>query len=167
MEGIVDTVLRLSNRQGGTRTFIPSSVDVLGVLSDLIPQLESHYNRKIEIEKSDSVPTIFADKELLVLLISNLIRNIFRHTSREARAWITFAQPTKDFFTIKISDNGPGLSEERLAAANEDKAESDSLGIGLNLCKQIARVSRMGLYFENLSEGGLCVHITCPLNSSN
>jgi signal transduction histidine kinase len=165
MDEIVHTVLRLSFNQNRTRTFIPTSFNILEAIGELTPKLEFHFHRRIEIQTPSETPLIFADRELFILLISNLIRNIFKHTSTHTRAWISFEATNKNVLTLKISDNGTGLSKEQLQAANDDKPESDALGIGLNLCKQIARVSRIGMHFENRAEGGLAVFVDCPRSS--
>lgn len=163
MDEIVRTVLRLSLSQNPARTFLPSSVPLNDLFKELIPKLEVHFSRRIDIELPASTPILFADRELLVLLISNLVRNIFKHTPPQTKAKVQFKESMKNLLTIEISDNGPGLPAEVLSSANDDRAESANLGIGLNLCKQIARVSRIGLQFENQIGGGLCVRIQCPL----
>jgi signal transduction histidine kinase len=165
MDEIVRTVLRLSSSQNRTRTFIPASIDVLETLKEILPPLEQHFGRKIALEDTATKPIIFADRELFILLMSNLVRNIFVHTSGVTKAWISFETPKKDLLTIKISDKGPGLPAKILEAVNHASGESSALGIGLNLCKQIASVSRIGLHFENNAGGGLSVYVHCPLTS--
>lgn len=163
MDEIVHTVLRLSLKQNKTRTFIPTSFNLIEVLNELVPKLEVHFGRKVEIQSPATTPVVYADRELLILLISNLVRNIFKHTAGGTRAWISFEYSKKDLLTLKISDSGPGLTADLLTAANDEKTESEGLGIGLNLCKQIARVSRIGLHFENRDGGGLDVSVRIPL----
>lgn len=164
IDEIVKTVLRFAAKDRKAQPYKPESFESTTFLKDLLPSLEKILHRPIQLKEIEKdLPLIFVDKELLTLLISNLIRNIDKHTPSATEGVITVSKISNKSVQIEISDNGPGLPENVLQDVNsQDPSPGGSLGLGLSLCKQIAAVNRLGLYFDNRRHGGLCVQILCP-----
>lgn len=165
IEEIISTILGITEREAKTKTYSPLSVDLPALLREIAPRIERWVNRPFTFEIDPKVPVFaFLDRELFILLVSNLLRNIARHAPRETPASVRMTTTRSDI-SIEIRDRGPGLSPSLLEAANSPRAEEELLGVGLNLCKEIARLNRLILRFENQPTGGLAVRISCPISS--
>lgn len=98
--------------------------------------------------------------------IENILRNAVRYTGEERRGEdkkikIT-ASPKNDLVTIKISDDGPGVSEEELDQIFEvfyrstpKKKNTPGYGLGLSIAKQAIHLHHGKIHACNKPEGGL------------
>jgi signal transduction histidine kinase len=163
IEEIVATVLRISVQDGAVRPYAPETIDLDSFLRELLPKYERYTGRTFVLAPAGiQDPSIFADRELLTLLLGNLLRNVARHTPLPTQAEVRVFPQGSSEIAIEIADRGPGLSADLLQAVNSDQMGSELLGIGLSLCKQIANVSHLKLEFANRPEGGLTARISCP-----
>ncbi len=163
MDHIVQTVLRFSVLEPDAKIYRPATIDLRILFTEILPPLERWINRKISFEVGKNLkPIVFVDRDLFSLLISNLVRNIAKHTPESTEASILIHSGVSGAVIVEISDRGPGLPAEVLEAVNQEEAATEHLGIGLRLCRQIAIVSRLDLRFENRAEGGVTARISCP-----
>lgn len=166
MEEIVHTVLRLSQSQTKALSVQIELIDLPAVAQKIAMSLSKLYQRKIEVDVPQdlkNVPRILTDPELFELLLGNLVRNICRHTPQEVEGRISFERTSDGWTCVRVKDEGPGVSDEILRAMNEEGGGSEALGVGLTLVKQIARVLRLKIQFEN--RGGLEVRIWASVAS--
>ena len=111
---------------------------------------------------------MLADRTLLTRSMNNLLDNCRKYGA--GRAAIT-AAVTGGTVQIAVSDNGPGVDEEKLEKIFELGYRTDGArqnpaggsGIGLAVVKKAAAQMRGSVKAENLNGGGLCVMLTLPL----
>jgi nitrogen fixation/metabolism regulation signal transduction histidine kinase len=104
--------------------------------------LENPVETKIIFENNNIDCEIFADENLISLVLINLIKNALEANESKAGGIIRIWSETKDnLHEIIVSDNGPGIDE-----SNIDKifipfftTRQNGTGIGLSLSKQIIR----------------------------
>ncbi len=88
---------------------------------------------------------IFADKEKIKSLVSNLISNAIKYTDENGRVDICLNR-FKNFYELRVKDNGIGIEEKEIDLIFEhmyrvEKSrvkEVDGFGIGLAICKNVA-----------------------------
>jgi signal transduction histidine kinase len=112
----------------------------------------------LEVQVSDSEPArrLQADPDLLAAALANLFDNALRHGARTAAVEV-------DGDSLRLSDDGPGVDEERLQALQsaldcEDYAAFT--GLGLILCDLIARAHGGRLQLRRSTLGGLCAEMS-------
>jgi nitrogen fixation/metabolism regulation signal transduction histidine kinase len=104
--------------------------------------LENPSKTRIIFDNNNSDSEIYADENLVSLVLINLIKNAIEanegNDKGRVRIWSAFKDNTHE---INVSDNGPGIEESNL-----DKifipfftTRSNGTGIGLSLSKQIIR----------------------------
>lgn len=111
---------------------------------------------------------MLADRTLLTRSMNNLLDNCRKYGA--GRAAIT-AAVTGEMVRIAVSDNGPGVDEEKLEKIFELGYRTDGArqnpaggsGIGLAVVKKAAAQMRGSVKAENLDGGGLCVTLALPL----
>ena len=106
---------------------------------------EINQNVKLIFNPSNESYRVFADKERIYQVISNLIRNAVKFTTGDQAKIEIILEKVKDnkeneWISIKIRDNGTGIDPEilpRLFSKFTTKSEFGGTGLGLYISKQI------------------------------
>ena len=90
------------------------------------------------------------NKDLAEILINNLIANAIRHTKRNGDIYI---ESNKEIFIITNSATNGSLQQEKLFQRFQKQSNHpNSLGLGLEICKQICKISGLQLEYEFKNE---------------
>lgn len=110
--------------------------------------------------------TIYADEDMISLALSNLVNNAIKFTPEGGRIEI-IASPDTQGVSIKVIDNGVGISEERQKKINGYGIDSTpgtdgekGTGLGLIICRDF--VHQNGGYFginSELGKGSTCYFV--------
>ena len=119
------------------------------VLDDIIDEAMHHVDRHaenhiIEVRKSSEMILVNVDVHLIIQVIVNLMDNAVKYTPEGSTICLE-TEKRDGKVLVKVSDNGPGISEEERSNIfemfyNGKKDISDSrrsIGMGLALCKSI------------------------------
>ena len=91
----------------------------------------------------------------------NLIANAIKFTPENSTVRILLREEGAHL-TVRVADQGPGLSEETQKHMfdkfyqGDTSHKQDGNGLGLALVKRILSIEQAGIYAENLPEGGCC-----------
>lgn len=91
----------------------------------------------------------------------NLIANAIKFTPENSTVKILLREEGAHL-TVRVADQGPGLSEETQKHMfdkfyqGDTSHKQDCNGLGLALVKRILSIEQAGIYAENLPEGGCC-----------
>jgi signal transduction histidine kinase len=141
------------------------SCDVNAMLNETLWLLKNDFLRhQIEIigELHENLPTVYADPQQLAQVFLNLLANARQALERvDHERQIIVRTALLDgnhnsLIEIRISDNGPGISAERLPRIFEpfytSRSEVTGAGLGLSICHRI--VSSLRGTIEAESEVG-------------
>lgn len=148
--------------------------------------LNKAFETTLEIEKSiasgkgitlnydiDPDITIFADNDMMQLILRNLIGNAIKFTRDNGHVTIG-AQVALPNCVISIQDDGIGISKERQADIFSLKADSTygtknekGVGLGLLLCMEFIKAQGGDIWFESQPETGTCFYISIPMKDNN
>jgi signal transduction histidine kinase len=142
----------------------PFSKDELN-LSDLTTSVAQefttrYYDRKLEIKVEPDVE-IEGDPLLLKLLLSNLLENANKYSSRDK--WIRLSlSGDVNAVQYKISDEGAGVPPEEkenvfkkfYRIGDEQTRKTKGTGLGLYLCKKIAKDHKGDIWIEDNKPSG-------------
>ncbi|MCR4660360.1 MAG: sensor histidine kinase [Bacteroidales bacterium] len=96
----------------------------------------------VELEHDASTLRVEADRELVLIMLRNLVSNALRHTShgRVSLSAETYADDPR-FVRVAVEDTGSGMDAETLADLfrSDKPAPSGGSGFGLILCRYIVR----------------------------
>jgi signal transduction histidine kinase len=109
----------------------------------------------IEFQASEAAVVIEGRPVLVALAIRNLVDNAMRHTPAGTHIVVSVGPGA----TVRVADNGPGLSAETQQFARNrfwraDWSRSDSAGLGLSIVERICEVHGATFRIENRPEGG-------------
>jgi two-component system sensor histidine kinase/response regulator len=132
------------------------------------------YRKGIELEYLlDPTITIFADREMMQLIVRNLVGNAIKFTSEGGT--IAIGSEVRDNnCVISIRDNGIGIPADKQDAIFSLNVQSTfgtknekGVGLGLLLCQEFIHAQNGKLWFESTEESGTCFYISIPLHQES
>lgn len=136
-------------------------VNIINKLADIIHLFENTKNVKFDTDFNDLKELyVYADKEQLLIVFSNLIKNGIQAVPKERDALIKIkVKEIKDYIKICIADNGKGIPDElkeKLFIPNFT-TKSSGMGLGLAIVKNIVENAGGEIWYEttleNISKG--------------
>ncbi len=120
-------------------------------------------------EELQSCP-IFADRELLLRVIHNLLTNAVRHNPKGCHIFAAVSDDGVNC-TITVEDDGKGADDETLEKLNrqvstslcKDGLENKRHGLGLLIVRQITELHGGSVLFSHSKHGGFSTSIVLPL----
>lgn len=152
MSSIIDR-LRLSIKlEEGKQNLIYSDVSMRSLTNESIAELKENYkNREIVLIGDDF--TVKADEMLLSIAVKNLIENALKYSEHDVKVVL-------DKDRIHIIDKGLGISKEDVSKITtkyyrvSDDGWNNSLGLGLNIVKNIVNLHGFTLELESEVDEG-------------
>lgn len=170
MSGLLTNVLdlmRLESSAGLTRADWQSLEELIGTAV--------RYNEhrlgswRIAIDIPPDLPLVFMDGQLTVQLLSNLLENASKHTPPGTSITVA-AAVIEGCVRLSVEDDGPGFGakdpEELFEKFERGQKEGHvgGVGLGLAICRAIARLHGGGIRAANRVTGGARFEITLPLD---
>ncbi len=135
----LDSLLRLARPQPPQR----AQVDLTRTVRDLTSIFHARFHRQgvtLDVECSDSTPSLPLDASLMAQLLVNLLTNSLQATERGGRVTVAVAPfPRCDGIILAVSDTGNGISPEHLERIFDPffTTKEEGTGLGLAICRQI------------------------------
>ena len=136
-------------------------LDLSDLLKDCLLDFRNRFpERKIIGEITEDV-TIKGDSLLLQILINNLLENAIKYTPRDGEIK-AILEKHGEHIDLQIQDQGPGIPESEskkifnkfYRIGNESTRKKQGTGLGLYLCKKIARDHNGDISVTNHKGGG-------------
>lgn len=154
---MLQNLLNWAISQTGGVIFRPEVLSFDEILEEIMPIFETTASLKeVTISKSINANSIFADKNMLLTIIRNLIANAIKFSETGGQIKLTTEQQDK-FILISVSDEGIGLNEEtrnNIFSSEIVKSETGTggekgTGLGLSICKEFVTKHGGTIYAEN------------------
>lgn len=158
---LVDSTLQLSSMQelGGEKSVL-DIVNVLRVTAETYKTLAEKHGNRLILDLPENLPSIFASTDGMIQVLSNLLSNAVSHTQNgEIRI---SAEVRDEKIQIHVSDDGEGIEPELLPRIFERRVGNGN-GLGLTICKQIARSNDGEIGIESEKGRGTTVTVTLPV----
>jgi len=173
MSRLSDSLLRLASLDSQHHPFHPQPVRLDRQLRDVVLSCEPQWaDKSIELELHLLETTVNADADGLNQVWLNILHNAIKFTPEGGRITIWMKENSgADSVTVRVSDSGPGISEEARARVFErfykaDPSRDRSIGgngLGLSIVKQIITLHGGTVEAEpNGADGGAVIAITLP-----
>lgn len=160
LSGVFDTIMRVARIEAAHGTDGFEKVSLAALVDDLAetfgPVVEDE-GKFLSVDSADA-DTVFADRQMLVQAIANLIQNAMRYGGDQiilkARA-----------HSIAVIDNGPGVDPDDHAkiikpmVRLDTTRQSDGTGLGLALVRAVADRHRAELVLSQTQPNGLTVSL--------
>ena len=164
---LIQDILDITKIESGNLSLQKTKFDLNEVINNVIRDLNTRKNEKEKnrhikfiFQLKDNI-RLFADKERIYQVISNLIKNAIKFASEDSKIEI-FLEKIKDekkekeSVSIKIRDNGKGIDSEilpKLFSKFTTKSEYGGTGLGLYISKNIVEAHRGTIRGYNNPDG--------------
>ena len=137
MRGMIDGLLLYSRVETEGSDFTETNVnEVLAAVEKDLQLKLTETNANLVV---DNLPTVQADKDQLVQLFENLIKNAVEHGSEDTTVEVSSMEASNGH-RFAVSDDGPGIPPEQqdnIFRLFDKGGDSDGTGIGLAICERI------------------------------
>lgn len=168
MTHLVEQLLTLSRLDEYTSQAHLEPVDLVELArnscADIAPNALA---KNIELSfNPEPCPQIDGQADLLQVLLRNLLDNAIRYTDKGGAVTVTTQLTPERLIELRISDNGSGVPEEKLALLGQRfsrmmPSTTEGVGLGLSIVIRIAKIHQAAVNFSRTSEqGGLTVIIS-------
>ncbi|MDE2314104.1 MAG: response regulator [Elusimicrobia bacterium] len=192
LEKIVDNILDLSRLESGRAQIRAHDFDaghLIKETADSFRLVSEEHGIRIECALPARMPYAYADPELFIQTLSNLIDNALRYAKKrvvisaktveepspEARApsGRTAVLAARKCLQISVIDDGPGIPPDRIGDLFNKFVQLDrstkgegykGTGLGLAICKEIIERQRGRIWVESREGEGTRFHFSIPQN---
>ena len=163
LESIVEHFLRLA----GPSELDLEQVELARIISHVCDLLRPEAAaRQIELatEVQPVLPLISADPVRLTQALMNLVINAMQAVERQGRIQVS-ASLLDEAVLLKVSDNGPGIPQEKLASIFDPyfTTKNEGSGLGLWIAQQIVTAHGGNIQVQNEASGGAVFTMVLPL----
>jgi two-component system, LuxR family, sensor kinase FixL len=124
----------------------------------------------LRMDLTDSLPVIQGDRVQLQQLLANLITNACKAMDETVPAERRLIARTRlvdgEGVWVTVADSGCGIGKENLPRIFDPffTTSAEGMGLGLTVCRTIARVHRGKLWAENNTDRGASFHLVLPIS---
>ena len=173
MTRIVQDLLVLSRLDNRRMTWRPTKFDLYaavdGMCSALFAEAKAHRHTLVMQPESSEPMPLFADKERIEQVVTNIIGNAIKYTPDGGEIRVSVCKDGKKY-VISVADNGVGIPKEDLEHIFErfyrvDKSRSTDAGgtgLGLSIAKDIIDAHGGEITMDSEYGKGTTVIITLP-----
>jgi len=175
---LIDDLYQLSLYDVGAMTYRKEQFDLVPLLRQVVDSFRPKFGgAAITLSEPNIIGVtalVFADRERLRQLFTNLLDNSLKYTDSDGCLEITVAVTEGDI-RIYFSDSGPGVAAEELPKIfarfyrleGSRSRESGGAGLGLAICRSIVEAHEGAINAKASPLGGLEIEITLPLPGVN
>lgn len=160
---LTNKVLTLSKLESHKLEMNREDVPLEPMVENLTVKFTAKAQKPVRFTAELKVPVVYADKEYLEEILSNLIDNAIKYSKPEGVDIRIRSELNEKYTVIKVHDNGLGISEadqrtifnkyERAAAGRKkNKNRPSGFGLGLNFVQQVMHAHE-GKVFVTSIEG--------------
>lgn len=169
MERLISDLLDFALIQDGRMRVEPGVMEVASVLHEtleLFGPVAAEQGARLDGHVSDAL-WVRGDRDRVLQVIANLVANAVKFTGRDGVVTIR-AEPSGHEALFSVSDTGPGMTEEALAAIwdrdhQQGPRAKGSLGLGLRIAKGLVEAHGGQLWAESHPGVGTTFYFTIPL----
>jgi len=166
LEHLIDQVLTLSRLEGSNYQEQNESTDIAEQVQQAIEDWRFQTKGKELTYSGPSQLTINAKPQLLRRVLDNLLSNACRYAQKVE---VILSSDQLGTWQLLVTDNGPGVSDERLEHLFEPFYRGDparghqgNIGLGLAIAHAAAHTQGASLSVTRAASGGLCFTLSYP-----
>lgn len=126
---------------------------------------------RTEFKPLEQAPMVKGNDKEIMQVIINILDNALKFSPNNSRVDIRLTRgPGKHFLTCNISDEGPGIPEDKQSLifkkyyrAREVRKHMDGVGLGLNIARRIVQENGGEIFVENKPDKGCTFSFTLPV----
>jgi len=171
---LVENILDFSTIEAGMKKYRFEDVAISNLVKDVADQCKEYILKKtvtLDVETSDHLPTIYADKDAISRALFNLLDNSLKYSGQGKKIHLC-AFTEGDSLLLKVQDEGIGIKKDDLKrvfekfyrSPDQGKSYIEGSGIGLTLVAHIVQAHGGEVIMESEVGKGTTVTLQLPMN---
>ncbi|MDW8301724.1 MAG: tetratricopeptide repeat protein [Bacteroidia bacterium] len=169
---LLDNLLKWSAAQMQNVKPNPATFSIQSLIAEIM-ELYSPVAQEKKIELTANVPQdyfVFADRDMLHLVLRNLVNNAIKFTPEQGKVQISVTQQGKEA-VVSITDTGVGIPQKHIdkifeGLTTRGTAAEKGTGLGLQLCKEFIQLNHGKLSVQSTENVGSMFSFTVPLSEN-
>ncbi len=170
LDRLVQDVLNAVRLESEELNLEMEPVSVIPLIHEVVEQTRPRTNnRQFLIRGKPGLPLVYADRDRVAEVLSNLLDNADKYSAPDGRVQIKL-RADETTVTISVQDEGPGLPDEVLARVfdkfyrtdGSDSQRAYGYGLGLYVCRRLVEAQGGRIWAENHPEGGAVFSFSLP-----
>jgi len=170
--GMIEDLLDISRLEEGKLLLHRSQFDLKEVVEESVKGmalLAAEEDKKLLIQLEERLPLLFADRDLIYRVLSNLLSNAIRHSFPGSEIRVMASQPSQGFVQVAVIDQGEGIAGEDQGRIFEKftqvagEGRRSGPGLGLTFCKMAIEAHGGRIWVESELGRGSVFSFTLPL----
>lgn len=167
---LMENLLQWAKSQMKGESLSPQLIDMNKLIHDVqqVVRLQAE-NKQVYLKtKADKPVYIYADKEMIEVVLRNLISNAIKFTPKEGEVIIDVKEE-EELIEVLVSDTGTGMSEEAKNKLFGDEhfttkgtSNESGTGLGLMICKEFLKKNGGNIHVESELGKGSTFAFTLP-----
>jgi PAS domain S-box-containing protein len=171
LDRLVQDVLSTTRIEAGELTLQSEPISVLPIVQQVVDQTRArHDDRSIHLPTKPGLPLVFADRDRVAEVLTNLLDNADKYSPHDREIDID-VQADQTEVTVTVRDFGKGVPPNDLdrifdkfyRADNSDAQAAYGYGLGLYVCRRLIEAQGGRIWAENARDGGAIFYFTLPV----
>ncbi|MBI5194308.1 MAG: PAS domain S-box protein [Nitrospirae bacterium] len=161
----INDLLDMDKIESGKLSVHQAAMDIRAVVNDVVQSLSpwaSHQGIELTVVSPESLPSVYADSDRVVQILTNLVGNAVKFTGRGGRVSINVSnvklkEEMNKFLKVSVIDNGRGIAIEDIdrifekfeQAGNKDSTDIKGSGLGLSIVKSLVEIHGGKIWVES------------------
>ena len=160
-ERIISSILQFARPKRPARR----KVDLRALVGTALASLEISGNIDVVNHMDRTLPAIFADREQLSIVFSNIALNAVQAMPEGGRLEVTSRYQSADRVAVSLSDTGPGIPKENVDRLFEPlfTTKAKGIGLGLAVAKALAEAHGGTIEAQGHEPKGATFTVTLPV----
>ncbi|HET7897196.1 MAG TPA: ATP-binding protein, partial [Flavisolibacter sp.] len=156
LDTLINNILISSQLEGHAYRMSKEELDLSDLVRDVVKRFSARYpDRQVQSNVEDDI-SLQGDPMLLKLLLSNLLENANKYSPKDQSIGLQLSA-TAGTIRLVVTDQGIGIPDEEKKAVfekfyrigNEETRRTSGTGLGLYICKKIARDHNGDIFIKN------------------
>jgi signal transduction histidine kinase len=182
MATLVSDLADISRIEAGRLRLEFSPVDITEVIEEVLrstQRLIDEKNHNIQVDIPEGIANVWADKNRLMQILTNLVSNANKYTPDSGHIIIRVQESDNTWdpegapkvVHISVTDNGIGIKLEdqkkiftQYFRTEEGKDHAPGTGLGLNITRYLVEMQGGKIWFDSTFGQGSTFHLTVPIS---
>lgn len=167
----IEKLLRFAHIESGRLHLSRKTVDMHQLIRESITHLMpliQQKNASLQLNLNATRPSLAADRDYMIILITNLIENAIKYSRQPVITITTINKP--GHFILSVTDNGIGIEKSQVKKMfrkfyriqNNEEYPAKGFGIGLTFVKKITDAHAGKVYVESVPGVGSTFTVELP-----
>lgn len=182
MNRLVSDLTDVSRLESGQLHLETQPIRLAEVVSDVVAATRAQIEAKrqsLALLVPDNLPEVWADRNRLEQILTNLVSNAYKYTPENGRITICAEEmnsvnedaEVQPMIHVSVADTGLGIKEEEQKAifnkffrgSDDEALQSPGTGLGLNITKNLVELHDGRIWFESKYREGTTFHFIIPV----